>query len=128
MKVLELKGFKSLRALNSFSALVLGLKMLPSYAQESYESFYSKVQLMDDKDKIEIFKEAAMFVELQKEEVEALLSFCVDPNGIPYKSENLNNLSPDQIVDCIVAVCMEISKIKIDLITDDEKKNLKILA
>lgn len=126
MKVLELKGYKSLKALNAFHTLMLGLKMLPAYCGESYEDFYSRVALMSEADQEKIIREAALFVELQKEEVEAIVCFCTDPNGVPYTSENLKNIDPGQIVEMIVAVCKEISKIKIDFTSENEKKNSPI--
>lgn len=123
IKVLELRGYNSLRALNAFSALMLGIKMLPEYMLEDYDSFMKRVQeLPEDKQK-ELLFQAARHVQLEQGEVEALICFCTDKNGIPYRSENLKNLSPDQIVEIIVAVCYEISKIKIDIISDSEKKN-----
>lgn len=123
IKVQELKGFKSLKALNAFHALLLGLKMLPAYMSETYEEFFAKVdQLPQDKQE-SLLREAAMFVELQKDEVEALASFALDPNGVPYSSENLKSLGPDKLIEIIVAVCMKIAEIKITLVTDSEKKN-----
>lgn len=123
MKVLELKGLKSLRALNAFSALVLGVKMLPAYMGESYEEFLGRVQDMPPKDQKKILIEAVQFVELQPQEVEAILCFCADKNGVPYTSENIGNLKPAELVDAIVSVCSEIVKMKIDLLSDKEKKN-----
>lgn len=123
MKVLELKGYKSLRALNAFSALMLGLKMLPAYMSESYEDFMSRVSVMSPPDQEKLIREAAVFVELQKEEVEALVSFCSDPNGVPYSPANMGNLSAKDLHEVIVAVCKEIAKIRIDLVGDHEKKN-----
>ena len=125
MKVLELKGYKSLKALNAFHALMLGLKMLPAYAAESYEDFYAKVDAMDEKDQETLVREAAMFVELQKDEVEAIICFATDQNGVPYTAENVKSLGPKELIEVIVAVCMAISKIKINFVSDSEKKNLK---
>lgn len=122
MKVLELKGLKSLRALNAYSTLMLGLKMLPAYMAESYEDFLGRVEEMPPEDQVKLIREAALFVELQKEEVEALLSFCSDPNGVPYGPANIKTLGPKEILDCIVAVCAELAKIKVDLISDAQKK------
>lgn len=124
MKVLPLKGFRSLRALNVFATLVLGLKMLPAYQSQGFEEFYAAISLMPPHDQEKLLREAAMFVELQKEEVEAIVCFCTDANGVPYGPNNLANLKPDEILEMIVAVAMEIAKIKIDLVTEDEKKNL----
>lgn len=123
MKVLELRGFKSLRALNAFNTLMLGLKMLPAYMGESYEVFFDRVSKMSPEDQEKLIREAAVFVELQKEEVEALVGFCADPNGVPYSAENVKNLGPKDLHEAVVAVCKEIAKIKIDLVGEAEKKN-----
>lgn len=123
MKVLELKGYKSLRALNAFNALMLGLKMLPAYMGEDYEPFLKRIHEMPSDDQRKMIREAAMFVELQKEEVEAIICFCTDKNGVPYTSENLKNLGPDHLIDIIVNVCFEIAQIKIDFVSETEKKN-----
>lgn len=122
--VAELKGYKSLRALNAYSALLLGLKMLPAYAVEQYESFLARVQSLPAIDQIKIFREAAHFVELAEEEVKAMICFCRDKNGVPFTAENMKNLGPQELVEVIVSVCHEISKIKIDIISEDEKKKL----
>lgn len=123
MKVLELKGYKSLKALNVFHTLMLGLKMLPAYIGEDYETFYAKVQGMEPKDQEKLIREAALFVELAEDEVEALVCFCTDKNGVPYSKANLPNLGPSDIFEMVVAVCLEISKIRIDFVTESEKKN-----
>ncbi len=127
MKVLELKGFKSLRALNGFHSLLLGMKMLPMHIAQSYVEFYKDFELLPEKEQRATLKEAALFVELDKDEVEAIVSFCCDPNGIPYEASNIKNLSPDQLIEAIVSVCFEIGKIKIDFVTDEEKKNLDMV-
>lgn len=122
MKVLELKGFKSLRALNVYSSLLLGLKMLPMYAGKSYEEFLGLVEKMSLRDQEKILREAAHFVELNEDEVKSLVCFVADKNGVPYSSENLGNLKPAEIIDIIVLVCLEIAKMKIDFVSEDEKK------
>lgn len=123
MKVLELRGYKSLRALNVFHTLMLGLKMLPAYMGEAYEDFYGRIQAMDPADQEKMIREAAMFVEIQKDELEAVVGFCADRNGVPYSAVNMKDLGPAELVEMVVAVCVEISKIKIDLVSDSEKKN-----
>lgn len=128
MKTLELRGYKSLKALNAFHTLMLGLKMLPSYMGESYEDFYSRVSVMPEVDQEKLIREAVLFVELQREEVEALAGFACDPNGVPYSAENLKSLDPKTIMEIIVAVCVQISKIKVDFVSEAEKKNLNISA
>jgi len=126
LNVLELRGYKSLRAMNAFHTLMLGLKMLPAYMTESYEDFYSRIEAMPETDQEKMIREAVMFVNLQKDEVEAIACFCTDANGVPYTAENLKNLSPKDLVEMIVAVCKEISKIKVNFVSEIEKKNSKI--
>lgn len=126
VKVLELRGYKSLRAYNAFSTLMLGLKMLPAYMNEPYEAFLERIEAMPPEDQEKMVREAVKFVELSKDEVEALISFCCDPHGIPYSKVNLDNLKPHEFMDLIVAVCMEIAKLSLDFVTADEKKKLKI--
>lgn len=122
-KVLPLVGYKSLRALNAFHALLLGLKMLPAYLAEGYESFYASFAEKSDEEKEKLIREAAVFVQLTQEEVEALVSFCSDKNGVPYSAVNVKNLNAGELHEIIVAVCMEIGRIKIDLVSESEKKN-----
>lgn len=122
MNVLELKGLKSLRAMNMFHALMLGLKMLPAYAGESYENFYARIAEMPSSDQEKMIREAVLFVELDKDEVESALTFVTDVNGIPYRAENIKNLGPKEIFEAIVAVAMKVAVIKIDLVSESEKK------
>ncbi len=121
--VLELKGYKSLRALNAFHALLLGLKMLPAYQNQGYESFYASFSERTESEKETLLREAAVFVQLAEDEIAALISFCTDKNGVPYSTVNLKNLSVAELHDIVVSVCMEIGRIRIDLISSDEKKN-----
>jgi hypothetical protein len=122
MKILPLKGYRSLKALNAFHTLLLGLKMLPLYVGEDYETFYEGFNQKSDAEKEKLLKEACLFVPLQSDEVDALLAFATDKNGIPFSDVNSKNLGPSEIVDCVVSVCMEIGKIKIELLSESEKK------
>lgn len=123
--VSELKGYKSLRALNAFSALLLGLKMLPAYIEIPYEEFYESFSEKTEGEKESLLRQAVAFVRLEQDEVEALLSFCTDKNGVSYSAINMKNLSPADIHEMIVAVCMEIGRIKVDLVSEEEKKKLR---
>ncbi len=128
MKTLELKGLRSLRALNAFNTLMLGLKMLPAYMGESYEEFLGRVEAMPPSDQEKMIREAAVLVPLDRDELEALLGFCCDANGIPFSAENIKGLGPRELHEGVVAVCMQIAKIKIDLVSDSEKKNFAASA
>lgn len=121
-KVLPLKGYKSLRALNAFHTLLLGVKMLPAYFQIQYEEFYESFKSQTDAQKEALLREAVAFVQLSEEEVDAVVCFATDANGVPYTAVNKGNLGPDELVDVIVSVCMEIGQIKIDLVSEAEKK------
>ncbi len=123
MKVLELKGYKSLKAFNAFQTLMLGLKMLPSYMSETYEDFYDRISVMEESDQRKLIMEAALFVTLTPEEVEAIVSFCADPNGVPYSAVNMKELPPEKLIDMIVAVSLQFAKIKINFVSESEKKN-----
>lgn len=125
MKVLELKGTRSMRAFNAFQTLMLGLKMLPAYQGETYEDFYARIDSLEREGQETLIREAAFFVQLEQDELEAVMSFCTDANGVPYDSTNIKNLGPDQFVDGIVAVCMEIAKMKVSLITEARKKKIR---
>lgn len=123
MKVLELKGYKSLKALNAFHMLLLGLKMIPAYAHLTYEEFFENFKLYDEKTKESYIREAITLVPLEQSEVESLVAFCCDKNGIPYSANNIRNMGPKELHEAMVAVCMEIGKIDIDLLSSDEKKS-----
>lgn len=122
IQVQPLSGYRSLRALNAFSSLLLGLKMLPIYLNLDYVEFYESFKEKTDAEKESLLRQALAFVQLTQEEVEAVVSFANDSNGVPYGSANLKNLSPEVLFEIIVAVCMQIGKIKIDLVSEEEKK------
>lgn len=128
MKVLPLKGYRSLSALNAFHALLLGLKMLPQYLSIDYETFYESFNEKTEDEKEKLLREAVLFVQLTENEVAALTSFSTDKNGIPYTDVNIKNLSLDQLHELIVAVCMEIGRIKIDIVSENEKKKFETSA
>lgn len=124
-RIAEIKGYKSLRALNVFQALLLGMKMLPMYMEVPYEKFYDSFLHLSEGEKESMMREAVAFVRLEQEEVEAMVSFVLDSNGIPYSPVNLKNASPADIHEMIVAVAMEIGKIKVDLVSEEEKKKFQ---
>ncbi len=111
-----------MRAFNAYNSLMLGLKMLPLYMAEGYEEFYDRVSKMPPEDQEKLIREAVCFVNLEKEEIEAMLLFCLDKNGVPYSAERVSKMPVDEIFECIVAVAKEIAKIRIDMISESEKK------
>jgi hypothetical protein len=127
LNVLKPIGFTGYRAWQSFHILMLGLKMLPMYLNEAYEDFYNRFDSLPEDEQEIMIRQAACFVPLTKEELEALVCLSTDSNGIPYEASNIKNLTPHEFHEAIVAVCMEIGKIKIDLLSNAEKKNLRTL-
>ncbi len=121
-KVSPLVGLESLHALNAFNALLLGMKMLPAYAAIPYVDFYASFGTKTEAEKETLLREALAFVNLSKEEVSALVSFCSDKNGVPYGSHNIKSINVKDLFEIIVAVCMEIGAIEITLVTEAEKK------
>ena len=126
MKVLPLKGYKSLKALNAFNALLLGLKMLPIHLEKDYVSFFESFKEKSEAEKESSLRQAVAFVSLNDDEIDALVSFATDKNGVPYGKHNVSNLGVAELHDTIVAVCMELGRIKIDLVSEDEKKNCQV--
>ena len=126
MKLLPLTGYKSLRALNAFHSLLLGLKMLPINLDKDYVEFFASFKDKTDAEKEAALRQAVAFVQLSQDEVEALVSFGTDSNGIPYSSVNQKQLAPEELFDIIIAVCMEIGRIKIELVSEEEKKKSPI--
>ena len=123
MTVIEIKGSKSLRAINAFITLVTGLKMLPEYQKISIWPFLAAIAELDTDGQATMLREAALIVPIEDEEIFALAHFCQDQNGVRYSRENVNGLGPGQIIDLIVAVCLEIIKLKVHLVSESEKKN-----
>lgn len=128
IKVQEMRGFKALRAFNAFNTLLLGLKMLPAYLAETYETFYGAFGERADAEKETLLREALAFVSLEREEVEALCAFALTSHGVPFTPAMVSKLSAEDIFEIIVAVSMEIGKIRISLVSESEKKNSKLSA
>ena len=123
MEVSELVGLKSLYALQAYGKIILGLKMLPMYMAHDYSEFFKKVEEMSPADQEKIIRQGVFLVDLEDEEVGNLVRFCKDANGVPYSVENMKKIKAETIYEILVTVCLEIAKIKPQLLTGDEKKN-----
>ncbi len=121
-KVSPLVGIESLHAFTAFNALLLGMKMLPAYAAIPYVDFYADFATKTESEKETFLREALAFVVLSREEIAALVGFCSDKNGVAYGPHNIKSLDVKDLFEIIVAVCMEIGKIEITLVTEAEKK------
>ena len=126
IKVLELKGYASYRALCAYAKLVYGMKMIPAFLTLSLKQFEDDyLNGLPEADQLEHFKRGAEMVTLERDELDDLIYFVKDQHGVKYTKENIGNLGPIQIRDIVAAVAHEIFKIKVDSISTEQKKNLK---
>lgn len=123
-EIREIKGMKSLRVMNGFYRLMTGLKMLPHYMAEEPDEFFAKIEKLGLDEKRKLLVEAVRVVALEPEEVEGMIYFATDPNGAPFTANSIGNLTAQEINAIIVEVCLRVGEMKIDIITDAEKKNL----
>ncbi len=127
IKVKTIQGMDSIYAVQAFHKLMLGLKMLPSYFNETYEAFFARIDEMSESDQEKMIREALAFVKLDQDEILDLMNWALDPNGVPYSKESRTSLKPGDIHEVLTAVCKVIAKDhKINFVTEAEKKNLKI--
>ncbi len=124
MKVRELRGIPAFHAFQAFQKVMLGLKMLPAYAGEHFEEFYSRVEKMPFPDQETLIREAlALGMKLDPDEIMDLLQFVEDPNGVAYGPAQIKSLDPKGLHEALVAACCELAKIRINLVSEREKKN-----
>ena len=126
IKVRPLEGVESIYAAQALHKLIYGIKCMPEYIAEDYNSFLSRVDLMDDAGKERIIRDALHFVRLEPEEAMDVLKFALDPNGIPYGDNNISHLKPADFDDVLTAVLMQVAREhNIRILSESEKKNLK---
>jgi hypothetical protein len=114
-----------MRALNGFNALLLGLNMIPDYAHIPFEEFFHSFKVREPANIEVMIRKAVALVQLQDDEIIALISFAADANGVGYSKDNLKNLKPDEIFEIVVQVCLELSRIEVNLVSEEEKKRLE---
>lgn len=122
MTVAPLVGYRALRAVNAFHTLLMGLKMTPAYIGEPYEKFFEAFEDMPEAEKEKLLRLAVTLVPMTEEEVLAIAEFAKDSNGIAVRKEAVAGMKPDQLFEIVVMVGMEISRVKIDILSKDEKK------
>lgn len=122
-KLLPLEGFDSYFAFQAYTKLLFGLKMLPMYMGEDWESFFERIDKMSATDKMKMIRQAVFMVNLDSSEVSALLLWATDKHGVPFSRENMKRMGPEKIHEILIAVASEISKIQINYVSDAEKKN-----
>ncbi|WP_424244948.1 hypothetical protein Dip510_000055 [Elusimicrobium posterum] len=123
VQVLPLKGLKSIWALNAYNVLLFGLATEQALAGQGFEETYKNFEGLPLEAKELQLRRAAGLVNLQEDDMRNLIAFAKDANGIPFTDANTAKLAPEDIIDILVAVCLEISKIKVYSIAEREKKN-----
>lgn len=123
MKCGELRGQASYYAQMAFIKLMVGLFYAVPHKHPSIESFLQAIDAMSESEQDRAIREALMLVELEENEIMNLIKFCSDKNGVPYTKENLKSLNPTEIRQILFTVCKEVAQIKIEFVTDTEKKN-----
>jgi hypothetical protein len=124
MNVRPLRGIPAFHAFQAYQKVMLGLKMLPAYAAEGFEEFYSRVEKMPLSDQETLIREAlALGMKLDPEEIMDLLQFVEDPNGVAYGPAQIKSLDVNGLHEALTCVCLELAKVKINLVSEREKKN-----
>jgi hypothetical protein len=111
--VCEIKGLKSVRPFQVTSVLSLGLLMLPVNMNKLFDVWHEDLVNLPPEDQRKMVEQAVRFVELKEEEIAAMVSFCKDANGVPIDKSNVGNFKPNELLDMIVAVCLEVLKIDV---------------
>lgn len=128
IKTKELSGLSSYSAMQVFYKVLVGLKMYVAYAHFEPQEFFDHVAQLDIAGKEKVVREGLMLVPLDREEIMTLASFCTDANGVPFSTENMTKLKPTDILEILVKSCMQLVHIRIDFVTEDEKKNSETTA
>lgn len=123
IKVLPFKGPDSYWALQTYIKLLFGLKMLPMYMGETLDEFFGKIEQMNQDDRKKIVRQSVIMVTLDRDELNSLVRFAADPNGVPYSQENLAKMDPNQIMEILHAVTQELAALEPHFLSASEKKN-----
>ena len=123
IKLLPLKGPDSYWALQSYIKLLFGLKMLPMYMGQTLEEFFDHIEAMPVEDRKKIVREAVLMVTLDQGELNSLMKFAADKNGVRFSNENTAALSPSEFMEIIQAVAQAIAALEPNFLSVREKKN-----
>lgn len=123
IKLLPLKGPDTYWALQSYIKLLFGLKMLPMYMGKTLEEFFDSIEAMPVEDRKKIVRQAVLMVTLDGGEINSLLKFATDKNGVRFSHENTAGLEPGQFMEIIHAVTQAIAALEPNFLSASEKKN-----
>lgn len=111
----EIKGIKGAAAFHTAQVLLLSYYMIPTFREgkETYLEFLDRFSKMDDEEKQKVFKIGATFADLKPNEVEAVLCFAKDKNGVPYGKCNIGTLGINEFYELISEICLAVVNIKL---------------
>ena len=126
--VKELKGLKSIYAVNALSSLVYGLASEQAHLGQGIEETYAKFEQLDEAGQRIQLKHALQVVNLTQDDMLNLLCFALDPNGVPYDETRVKNMAPTDIMDAMLEVACKVAQTvkKTRSITEDSKKNCQL--
>ena len=125
MMVLPLKGLKSMDAVRGLSALLLGYYCLAMPGKTQYatfDEFFESFGWITEEEKEKIIRTAILFVKIEHWETESMAGFVQDKNGIPFVAASLKNMPLPEIIEIVVAVCKEMGKLRLSILSEEEKK------
>ena len=127
--VKELRGLKSIYAVNALSSLVYGLAIEQAHLGQDIEETYAKFERLDEKEQREQLKHALRIVNLTQDDMLNLLYFALDANGVPFDENRVKNMAPTDIMDAMLEVACKVAKTvkKTRSITEDSKKNCQLV-
>ena len=123
VKVKELRGLESVWALNAYHTLVRGLAIEQACLGQEMDTTLAKFEALDLAGKERELRRALTLVNLGEDDMRNLLLFALDVNGIPYGQRDCKKLGPAELIEAMVAVCLEIAKITPRVCPEDVKKN-----
>lgn len=121
---MELKGIKSYYALTTFNCVVLRITQLPNFEQWSEEQILESFEQLTQEQVTALLRKSIDLIPLNDKEILSLIVFCEDKNGVPLGLHSLKNFNPYEIRELCLSVLIEISKIRINFVTDDEIRRL----
>lgn len=123
MKIKPILGYNCYRAYQVYRDIILASYIFWSANKiylsddenkpESYKDFLLRFERSTEEERREIIKLGAETFNLSMEEICFLIGLVEDANGVPYSKSNIDNLKPNEIIDIIIEVCLEISRVTV---------------
>ena len=110
----DLRGIKTPAAFQVLFTLLLGYFQVPTLNQMiNFEQFVETFDKAERAEKEKILRKAVAVVPLTEIELYNVLYFAKDVNGVRFTRENIDNLKYDEILNCVVDVCLAFAETKV---------------